>query len=135
MKSISNLLSSVQKHHTKKILVVENDPDLLYILEEVFKEEGYECMMCKEVLDILPLARECQPDLILLDYILPNINGGELCNQLKREADTQAIPVIIYSAAPLAFLSLDNYGCDFFIPKPFDLDYLIERIKILVPAF
>jgi CheY-like chemotaxis protein len=90
MKSISNLVSAVQKRkqHTKKMLVVEDDPDLLYILEEVFKEEGYKYVMCKEVVDILPLAREHQPDLILLDYILPNINGGELCSQLKSEGYT-----------------------------------------------
>lgn len=92
-------------------------------------------MMCKELEDILPLAREYQPDLVLLDYILPNTNGGKLCSQLKSEADTLDIPVIIYSAAPPAFLSLDDNGCDFFIPKPFDIDYLIQRINIMAQAF
>ncbi|MBE9600756.1 PleD family two-component system response regulator [Pedobacter sp. MC2016-24] len=117
-----------------KILVVENDQSLIDILEEVFEEEGYRYTIFNDVLDILPLVDEYQPDLVLLDFVLPRINGGELCSQLKSVSGTQDIPVIIYSAAPKAFLSLGDYGCDLFIPKPFDLDELVQKINSLLPT-
>jgi DNA-binding response OmpR family regulator len=122
------------KTSTYRILVVENDQDLVSILQEVFKEEGYQYAIFSDVIDILPLATEYQPDLVLLDYVLPRINGGELCSQLKSVVETQDIPVIIYSAAPKAFLSLGDYGCDLFMPKPFDLDELVQKINFLLPA-
>ena len=117
-----------------KILVVENDQSLIDILEEVFEEEGYRYTIFNDVLDILPLVDEYQPDLVLLDFVLPRINGGELCSQLKGAPQTRDIPVIIYSAAPKAFLSLGDYGCDLFIPKPFDLDELVQKINSLLPT-
>lgn len=124
----------IAKTSAYKILVVENDQNLIDILEAVFEEEGYQYKIFNDVLDILPLIVEYQPDLVLLDFVLPRINGGELCSQLKSVAGTKDIPVIIYSAAPKAFLSLGNYGCDLFIPKPFDLDRLVQNINSLLPA-
>lgn len=121
-----------QKQHTKKILLVENDPDLNYILGEIFKDVGYEYVIYTGLMDIISEVQEQRPDLILLDYILPHVNGGELCSQLKHEVKTSCLPVIIFSASPKAFLSLGDYGCDLFIPKPFDIDDLIVQIDSLI---
>lgn len=115
----------------KRILVVENDPDLHYILSLVFDEEQFDYQIFKETLDLTALAKQYQPDLVLLDFRLPLVNGGELCLQLKNEEDTCHIPVIIYSAAPRAFLSVKNYRHDAFLAKPFDLSELIEKISEL----
>lgn len=135
MKYDSNsLVVPEQQQTTKKILVVENDPDLNYILEEIFKDFGYEFKIHTQLLEIISEVQAYKPDLILLDYILPYRNGGELCSQLKREIETCSIPVIIFSASPKAFLSLGNYGCDLFIPKPFDLYDLIQQIENLISS-
>lgn len=115
----------------KRILVVENDPDLRYILSLVFDEEQFDYQIFKETLDLTALAKQYQPDLVLLDFRLPLVNGGELCLQLKNEEDTCHIPVIIYSAAPRALLSVKNYRYDAFLAKPFDLSELIEKISEL----
>lgn len=73
-----------------------------------------------------------KPDLVLLDYLLPGINGGELCGQIKRHQAFSKIPVIIYSAYPKVLTSLGDYGCDLFLPKPFDLDELAKHIETLL---
>ena len=78
--------------------------------------------------DICTLAMEFKPNVIILDYFLQHTNGGELCSLLKSKVQTQGIPVIIYSAVTKDFLPLGDCGCDLFIPKPFDLDELIEKI-------
>lgn len=118
--------------HRKRILVVENDPELRYILSVIFEEEQYEYQMFNETLDLVLLAKQYEPDLILLDFRLPLINGGELCLQLKNECSTKDIPVIIYSAAPRAFISFKDYRQDAFLAKPFDLTELLDKMNSLI---
>lgn len=115
-----------------KILVVEDDPALAEILKELFRFSGYQVHTSSGNEDILQLAEQFIPDLVLLDYRLPNVNGGELCNQLKQNDKTKCIPVIIYSAFPKVMLSPENYGCDAFVSKPFELSDLIEKIETLL---
>lgn len=111
-----------------RVLVIENDKDLCDVLEELFKQEQYEYKMFAEATDIVAIVQDFQPDVVLLDYLLPVGNGGELCGQLKRNPMTSDIPVLIYSAFPKVILSLGNYGSDGFISKPFDLNYLVKQI-------
>ena len=121
------------KHHDGrlKVLVVENDPDIRDILQLLFTDEGYEFKIYEDVEEIIPCLTEFKADVVLLDYMLSAINGGELCGQVKRHPDFCKIPVILYSAFPKVFLSLGDYGCDLFIPKPFDLNELAAHIERL----
>lgn len=132
MKNVPNSITQRRKQSASKILVIEDDPDHIFLLEQIFEEQGYEYRIYNEVPDIHSIVREFEPNLVLLDYMLPCINGGELCSQLKKENDTKEIPVVIYSAAPKAFLSLGDYGCDLFIPKPYDFDDFISKISKLI---
>jgi DNA-binding response OmpR family regulator len=115
-----------------KILVIEDDPSLSEILVDFFRSTGYVVYSFIGTEDILKLVEQFNPDLILLDYLLPKVNGGELCSQVKRNEETRHIPVIIYSALPKVMLSLGNYACDAFLPKPFDLYDLVDQIEILL---
>lgn len=112
----------------KRILVIDNDPGILDAMQEVLMYEGYEVMVKEEASDILAMVQKHQPDLLLIDYILNGINGGELCHQLKVNNATSHLPVILMSAYPRVLQSLGNYGFDDFIPKPFDLTDLTSRI-------
>lgn len=121
-------------HPTKKnlnILLVEDDESLTEILTELFSDEGYRIRCIRGTDDILPLMDQFRPDLVLLDYVLPKVNGGELCSQIKKHQDFCSIPVIIYSAYSRVLLSLGDYGCDVFMEKPFDLDELLKKIEEL----
>jgi len=113
----------------KSILIIENDESLMQMMQEVFEDAGYRTHCFQQVEDIFALVEEFRPDAILMDYLLPGINGGELCAQLKREPVTNRIPVIICSAYPQVLLSLGSYGCNAFIAKPFNIDDIIKQIE------
>jgi CheY-like chemotaxis protein len=118
----------------KKILVIDNDPAILDIVQEIFTYEGFEVVGVEETQDIGKLVKATDPQLVLIDYLLNGINGGELCHQIKTSPDTD-IPVILFSAYPRVFNSLGNYGCDAFIAKPFDLDDLISQVTLLIQPY
>ncbi|MDB5006857.1 MAG: hypothetical protein JWP45_1250 [Mucilaginibacter sp.] len=120
------------QYNSKRILIVDNDPDFLDMLTECLNNEGMDVKTSACPNDIFQLIRDFEPDLIILDYLLDGINGGELCYQVKSSVQGCEIPVIIISAYPRVLLSLGTYGCDLFIPKPFDLHTVIGHIKNLL---
>jgi DNA-binding response OmpR family regulator len=115
-----------------KILIIDDDSAILEILTECFADEGYEVKPIAVVDDIYSLIDEFQPDLVLTDYILSGINGGEFCTQIKMAY--QNLPVVILSAYPKVMLSLGTYNSDLFVAKPFDLFDLIKQVNLLVHA-
>jgi CheY-like chemotaxis protein len=125
-------MQPVNEQGPLRILIVENDPDIRDVLSLLFTDVGYVFEIHEDLEEIIPAVQAFHPDLILLDYMLSKVNGGELCGQVKRNPDFSQIPVILYSAFPKVFLSLGDYGCDLFIPKPFDLNNLITQIERLV---
>lgn len=122
-------MTQMKELKPKSILIVENDESVLEVLQEIFKNEGYKTHCYGQVEDIFKLVDDFKPDLVLLDYILPGINGGELCAQLKKDSETRHIPVIICSAYPQVMLSLGSYGCNAFISKPFELSDIVMQVE------
>jgi DNA-binding response OmpR family regulator len=116
----------------KRLLILDNDEDVLEILQEVFIYEGYEVKALQYTTDIFGEIAVHQPHVIMLDYILDNINGGEICHQIKNNPSTCNLPVIIVSAYPKVIDSLGYYGCDKFIPQPFDIDALVHQVAQLI---
>jgi DNA-binding response OmpR family regulator len=115
----------------KHVLILDNDPDVLDIMQEALTYEGIDVTCVDEGNDILQLINRHKPDLLMVDYLLDGINGGELCHQVKTNPETCDLPVIIMSAYPRVLLSLGTYNSDDFIAKPFDLGDLVDRIKKL----
>lgn len=113
----------------KNILIIENDEKLVEILSEFFSEYEYNLKFVPQAHDIRPLVKEFKADLVLLDFLLPGLNGGELCLQIKRSEELKNIPVIIYSSFPKVMLSLGDYGCNAFVPKPFNLEDLMLQME------
>jgi DNA-binding response OmpR family regulator len=116
----------------KRLLILDNDRDVLEIMQEVFLYEGFEVKTLEGTTDIFNEISEYQPDIIMLDYILNGINGGEICHQVKTHQSTCTMPVIIVSAYPKVINSLGYYGCDSFIPKPFDITDLVDKVNTLL---
>lgn len=112
-----------------RVLVVEDDPSLAEVLESLFETSGIDFKIYSDVDDIKSLVADVQPDIVLLDYLLPSTNGGNLCQLLKADQATSSVPVIIYSAISKTLLPIEEYRCDYFIEKPFDLDHLIQKIN------
>lgn len=116
----------------KRILVIDNDVEMEEIFKEMFSNTEYTVFYYEETDDVLELIDAHQPDIVVLDYNLNGLNGGELCKQIKADEKSAHIPVILFSAFPKFIYSPENYGYDAFIEKPFDIDELINKVDELV---
>ena len=117
-----------RKDMTRKVLVMDDDVSILEALEEALSYENFQVRTAAESLTILKTVDDYSPDVILLDYLIGQVNGGEICHQIKSNPATKHIPVIILSPYPRVFESLGTYGCNSFISKPFGLSQLVETI-------
>jgi len=118
----------------EKILIIEDEKDIIKMLEYNLKKEGFRVINARDGEDALDLALREYPDLILLDLMLPGIDGLEVCKTLKKEAKTASIPIIMLTAKSqesdkVVGLEL---GADDYITKPFSPRELIARIKAVL---
>lgn len=113
-----------------KILVVEDNPDTRRFLQVMLNRE-FEVLIAKDGLEGVELAKNHQPDLIVLDVVMPNLNGYDTCKKLKSTPETESIPVIFLSAKnTTADVTYGiSMGADDYLPKPFDHKELLARIK------
>jgi DNA-binding response OmpR family regulator len=118
----------------KKVLVVDDEKDILDIVEFVLRSENFEVQALSGATKVLEAARAFQPDLFLIDYLLPEINGAELCRLLKVEEHFKKIPVILFSALPKDMVEAAASGCDELLPKPFDMDVLVDMVQRLTAS-
>src|SRR5512133_2137205 len=81
-----------------KILVVDDEPDALELIEFNLKAGGYDVITAKDGAEALKTARALKPDLIILDLMLPEIDGLEVCKILRRQDDTRSIPILMLTA-------------------------------------
>lgn len=117
----------------KKILVVDDDEGILEVVQIVLEGEGYLVETSMNG-DWIKTIEHNRPALILLDVLLSGEDGRELCRQLKSNARTSSIPVIMLSAHSDAGRLADTSGADDFLEKPFDVDVLIGKVeKYLLP--
>ncbi|WDF54505.1 response regulator [Mucilaginibacter sp. KACC 22063] len=116
----------------KKILIVDDNKDILDIVHETLSYENFEVLATSENHGIIEKVTGFNPDLIIIDYRLGNINGGEICQQIKQLPGFENLPVIIFSAYVNKPEDLFDYGCNAVIDKPFDLTELIDKVNNLV---
>jgi DNA-binding response OmpR family regulator len=117
-----------------RILVVEDDVSLAEVLSYNLKAEGYEVQLAHDGQDALNRAQVSIPDLVILDVMLPVIDGRDVCRRLRAENATKDVLILMLSAKAeeldeLVGLSL---GADDYVTKPFSVKVLLERIKALV---
>jgi len=116
----------------KRILVLDDNQDILDIVYETLAYEQFEVKGTTKGSAVIPLIGEFSPDLVILDYRVADINGGEICRQIKSHPIFNSIPVIIFSAYINKDDELFSYGCDAVINKPFDLTELVEKVNSLI---
>src|SRR3989338_849826 len=118
----------------EKILIVEDEKDIVKMLEYKLKKEGFRTVSAGDGEEALDLANRENPDLILLDLMLPGIDGLEACRELKKEQKTAFIHIIMLTAKTqeadkIVGLEL---GADDYVTKPFSPRELIARIKAVI---
>ncbi len=117
-----------------EILVVEDDDDILELLTYNLSSAGFEVVTAKDGYAALAAVRNHRPDLVVLDLMIPGIDGFEVCKELKRSTDTRNIPVIMLTARGeevdrIVGLEL---GADDYVVKPFSPRELILRIRAVL---
>ncbi len=119
---------------TEKLLVAEDDQDLLELLVYNFQNAGYRVVSAADGLTALNLARDQLPDLIILDLMLPMMDGLEVCRALKRGEATKNIPVLMLTAKGEEIDRVVGFeiGAEDYVIKPFSVRELLLRIKAIL---
>ncbi|MCO5177488.1 MAG: response regulator [Thermomicrobiales bacterium] len=112
-----------------RILLVEDDPAIRSVLREFLSEEGFEVRGVADGRAGIHAARTIQPDLIVMDLMLPILDGVSATRQLKNDPVTRDIPIIAVSAACQARPRTREFPADDFVRKPFELEALLATIS------
>jgi len=115
----------------KKLLIVEDNTELLELLRLGFKQAGFSVSTAANGVEALKKARSASPDAILLDLVLPELDGFAVCEALRRDQDTSAIPIIMLTGLTSEFTRYAGIesGADEYVMKPASPDELVPRIK------
>ena len=120
----------------KRILIVEDDPSVLRATSFILEKEGYEVLTAVDGLEGLKKAKEDSPDLIILDVMLPGIDGFEICHSLRGEAQTAQLPILMFSAKGQESDKATGLkvGADEYLTKPIDREVLINKVAAWLSA-
>jgi DNA-binding response OmpR family regulator len=111
-----------------KILVVDDELEIRDLLTEVLTGEGYDVIQASNGVEALELVEKEEPQVILLDVMMPGIDGVEVCRRLKEEDKTRFIPIIMVTAFEDRDVDAFVMGADDFVTKPFSLVELSFRV-------
>ena len=111
-----------------RILVVDDDPGISEMVAILLESEGYDVTVCANGSHVMPIFRAERPDLVLLDVMLPGLDGVAVCRLLREESD---VPIIMMSARTdsVDVISGLEAGADDYVTKPFENSVLIARVK------
>ena len=115
----------------KKVLIVDDEPDIVETIQFMLESEGLECLAAYDGEDALLKARTENPDLILLDIMLPKMDGYKVCRLLKFDEKYKDIPIIMLTAKAQDADKLigKETGADEYVCKPFVMDELVRMIR------
>ncbi len=116
----------------KKILIVEDDPGIRVILQDALSEKGYDVESASDGERGLEMALEIKPDLLILDVMLPLMDGFEICKRVRQEGMTSPILMLTVKDEEVDKVLGLELGADDYVTKPFSLKELSARIKALL---
>lgn len=118
----------------RRILIIDDDPDVCALISTFFSNNGFDVATASQKEEAWAIVQQFTPQLILLDVLLSGSDGREFCRQIKTNETTKHITVIMFSAHPGAAAEISHYGADDFVPKPFQLKALLQRVLRHVKA-
>jgi DNA-binding response OmpR family regulator len=119
---------------TKRVLVAEDEPNIVAALEFLLQSNGYEVQLARNGEDALRMVESGHPDLVLLDVMMPQRSGYEVCKQIRERSDLSHVKIVMLSAKGRdAEVSRGlALGADLYVTKPFSTRELIGKIKTLL---
>ena len=117
-----------------RVLIVEDEAPLVTLLRYNLEQEGFEVAEAVDGEEALVRIAEARPDAVLLDWMLPNVSGIEVCRQLRRSPSTRAVPIIMLTARGEETDRVRglNSGADDYVVKPFSPSELIARLRAVI---
>lgn len=133
----SSTKSSLGMGSRKRILVVDDESDIGELLRYNLDQEGFEVEVIQEGEKLLSSLKSFQPDLVILDLMLPGVSGLDLCRQLKRDSEFENLPVIILSAKSSETDKIVGLeiGADDYVTKPFSPREAVARVKAVLRRY
>jgi len=121
---------------TKKVLIVDDEQNIAISVEYLMRREGYDVSIARDGEEGLSMIRSTKPDLVLLDVMMPKMDGFQVCSAVRADANLAAVRIIMLTAKGREAevekgLSL---GADAYIPKPFSTSDLVSRVNALLES-
>jgi DNA-binding response OmpR family regulator len=125
------IFRKVSEQTMTKILVIDDDVNTTWLMDNIFSKVGYEIHSVNNSNFALPEALTVKPDLIILDLIMPGVDGIKTCQALQTNPDTKSIPILMFSAVGDVSSKVEafNAGARDFITKPVHVEELKSRIR------
>jgi DNA-binding response OmpR family regulator len=122
--------------HVPVLLVADDDEDILTLVQLRLSRSGYEVVVARDGEEALRLAREKQPDLAVLDWMMPKASGLEVLRAIRADAETRDIPVVLLTARASEADIEEGLaaGADDYIAKPFSPQELAARVQVILGA-
>lgn len=117
-----------------KVLIVDDEPNILMSLDFLMRKEGYDVLVARNGTEALESLAQQQPDLVILDIMMPDVDGYEICQHIRSTPEHEHCKVIFISAKSKESDIQKGYeiGADFYITKPFSNKTLVAKVKELL---
>jgi len=118
----------------RRVMIVDDDPDALALMEKILSDDGFELIKVSNATEVGLKAAQLSPDLILLDFLMPEINGFEVCKALRENEMTRSIPIMAVTCLSKErdIERIFACGADEYLAKPFKVDQLLEKVRELI---
>ena len=118
----------------RRILVLDKDSRMLSVVDEIMNYGDFDIHLIYDANAVYDTAKQINPDLIILDYLLLDNDCQLICQDFKNDSEMEAIPIIVVTAFKTRKSKADSYKCDALFVKPLDMDVLASRIDYLIAS-
>ena len=127
-------LRDMKKNIKANILVIEDEPEISYTIKQYLEQKDFTVIILSDGIEAVETIKKHEPDLIILDWLLPGKSGLEICADLRKTPATSTIPILMLSSRNEDFEKVTglNIGADDYIAKPFNNSELVARINALL---
>ena len=118
----------------RRVMIVDDDPDALALMENILTDDGFELIKVSNATEVGLKAAQLGPDLILLDFLMPEINGFEVCKALRDNEITRSIPIMAVTCLSKEqdIERIFSCGADEYLAKPFRVEQMLEKVRDLI---
>ncbi len=129
------ILHAKCKTMSKKILIVDDNEFIVEVMTYILNNNGYEVIALTDGDKVISHIKADNPDLVILDVMLPGVNGLEICKEIKENTDTKDLPIIMCTGSDNLQLTMNQPGCpNDVLYKPFDVDRLVNMVAYQLAA-